>query len=280
MDHCVFIHTNEKQWLGAVLGQHALRRNSANSDKFDVRIINLKDYPFMHAREGDIYLRDGDKRPWLNDDLQSFTLTADSETVMRGNTLHAKLNQFNITFDKDRGKPALDASVDVILKGRGELTRIETLLEKLDSGPGALPTLLNDEETGRQMRDTIASLNRTAEELSVLVGQLKEGDGLLGRLVTDEELGESVGGNLEELLENLRRLSSRLEEGEGTLAMLIEDPSIYEAINDVIVGIDESKLLRWLVRNRQKSGIKTRYREEQQQFADEGAATVEPSGRP
>ncbi len=73
MDHCVFIHTNEKQWLGAVLAQHALRRNSANSDKFDVRIIHLKDYPFMHAREGDIYLRDGDKRPWLNDDLQSFT---------------------------------------------------------------------------------------------------------------------------------------------------------------------------------------------------------------
>ncbi len=73
MDHCVFIHTNEKQWLGAVLGQYALRRNSANGDKFDVRIIHLKDYPFMHAREGDIYLRDGDKRPWLNDDLQSFT---------------------------------------------------------------------------------------------------------------------------------------------------------------------------------------------------------------
>ncbi len=73
MEHCVFIHTNDKQWLGAVLGQYALRRNSANNDKFDVRIIHHQDCPFMHAREGDIYLRDGDKRPWLNDDLQSFT---------------------------------------------------------------------------------------------------------------------------------------------------------------------------------------------------------------
>ena len=61
--------------------------------------------------------------------------------------------------------------------------------------------------------------------------------------------------------------------------MLIDDPSVYEAINDVIVGIDESKLLRWLVRNRQKTGIKKRYSEEQQ-LADEGAATVESTEQP
>ena len=61
--------------------------------------------------------------------------------------------------------------------------------------------------------------------------------------------------------------------------MLIDDPSVYEAINDVIVGVDESRLLRWLVRNRQKTGIKNRYREEQQ-VADEGAAAVEPPKRP
>ncbi|MDJ0862384.1 MAG: hypothetical protein QNJ82_09105 [Gammaproteobacteria bacterium] len=73
MNHCVFIHTNEKQWLGAVLGQYALRRNSVNNDKFDVRIIDHRECAFMHAREGDVYLRDGGKRPWLNDDLQSFT---------------------------------------------------------------------------------------------------------------------------------------------------------------------------------------------------------------
>jgi phospholipid/cholesterol/gamma-HCH transport system substrate-binding protein len=159
------------------------------------------------------------------------------------------------------------------------LGRMEILLEQLESGPGALPTLLNDEATGKQLRDTVASLGRTSEELEKLVAQLREGDGLLSRLMTDEELGERVGDNLEELLENLRQLSARLEEGEGTLAMLIDDPSIYEAINDVIVGVDESKLLRWLIRNRQKAGIEKRYREEQQS-ADEGAATVESTERP
>ena len=61
--------------------------------------------------------------------------------------------------------------------------------------------------------------------------------------------------------------------------MLIDDPSVYEAINDVIVGIDESALLRWLVRNRQKTGIKKRYREEQQ-LVDEGAVPADPVDRP
>lgn len=73
LNYCVFIHTNHKQWLGAVVGEYALRRNSTHNDKFDVRFIKVEDFPCLAAREGDLYLRDGEKRPWLNNDLQSFT---------------------------------------------------------------------------------------------------------------------------------------------------------------------------------------------------------------
>jgi hypothetical protein len=73
MDYCVFIHTNHKQIVGALVAEHALRRNSRHNERFEVRIIEHKDYPFMQLREGQLYLRDGVKRPWLNDDLQSFT---------------------------------------------------------------------------------------------------------------------------------------------------------------------------------------------------------------
>ncbi len=73
MKPCVFIHTNHKQIVGAIVAEHALRRYSRHNDQFDVRIIQLKDYAFFAAREGQLYLRDGMRRPWLNDDLQSFT---------------------------------------------------------------------------------------------------------------------------------------------------------------------------------------------------------------
>jgi len=75
MDHCVFIQTNHKQYVGALVAEYSLKRNSKHADKFDVRIIHHKDYPFFWAKEGQRYLRDGARRTWLNDDLQSFTLT-------------------------------------------------------------------------------------------------------------------------------------------------------------------------------------------------------------
>lgn len=73
MKPTVFIHTNHKQIIGALVSAHSMRRNSRNADKFDVRIIDTKDFPWLRAKEGQLYLRDGLKREWLNEDLQSFT---------------------------------------------------------------------------------------------------------------------------------------------------------------------------------------------------------------
>jgi len=69
----VFIHTNHKQLLGAVVSRYSLLKNSAHADRFDVQLIELKDWPCMLEREGQKYLRDGEMRAWLNEDLQSFT---------------------------------------------------------------------------------------------------------------------------------------------------------------------------------------------------------------
>jgi len=73
MQHCVFIHTNHKQILGAIVAEYALRRFSTHNDQFDVRTVNINDFPWFAEFEGQDYLRGGVKRPWLNEDLQSFT---------------------------------------------------------------------------------------------------------------------------------------------------------------------------------------------------------------
>jgi hypothetical protein len=69
----VFIHSNDRQRVGALVAAHALRRNSGRPDDFEVRIVQREDYPFFAAQEGKNYLRDGSWRVWRNDDLQSFT---------------------------------------------------------------------------------------------------------------------------------------------------------------------------------------------------------------
>ena len=69
----IFIQTNERQWLGALVSAYSLKRNSANPDAFDVEIMHVRDFPWLAAKEGQTFLRGGVTRVWRMDDLQSFT---------------------------------------------------------------------------------------------------------------------------------------------------------------------------------------------------------------
>ena len=71
----VFIQTNNKQSIGAIVSAYSMKRNSAHADKFDVSVIRQEDYPFFAKREGQTYMRHGVQRVWHENDLQSFTLT-------------------------------------------------------------------------------------------------------------------------------------------------------------------------------------------------------------
>ncbi|TGD71122.1 hypothetical protein E4634_19970 [Mangrovimicrobium sediminis] len=73
MEKVVFIHTNERQWLGALVAAHSFRRNASDPDSFDIRFIHTRDHPWLAAREGQEFLRGGTTRVWRMDDLQSFT---------------------------------------------------------------------------------------------------------------------------------------------------------------------------------------------------------------
>ena len=89
-----------------------------------------------------------------------------------------------------------------------------------------------------------------------------DNQGLLQRFLTDEDFADEVTRDLKQLIENLNLVSEKLDRGDGTLSQIINDPQLYDAMNDIVVGINESKLLRWLVRNRQKAGIEKRFHEQ------------------
>jgi hypothetical protein len=72
MKPAIFIHTNHKQMLGALVSAHSFRRNSRDADALDVRILDASDYPELQER-GRTFVRGGHVREWDPDDLQSFT---------------------------------------------------------------------------------------------------------------------------------------------------------------------------------------------------------------
>ena len=71
----IFIQTNSKQSIGAIVSAYSMKRNSPHADKFDVTIMQQENYPWFAKREGQTYMRHGVERVWHENDLQSFTLT-------------------------------------------------------------------------------------------------------------------------------------------------------------------------------------------------------------
>jgi phospholipid/cholesterol/gamma-HCH transport system substrate-binding protein len=140
------------------------------------------------------------------------------------------------------------------------LDRFQTLLDQAQHGPGLLPGLINDPASKTQFDETLASLHEVARNLQAFSADLQSNDdALLQRLVKDKEYGREVAEQLRQFVKNLNEVSAKLDRGDGTAAKLINDPKIYDAVNDIIVGVNQSRVLRWLIRNRQKKGIEKRY---------------------
>jgi phospholipid/cholesterol/gamma-HCH transport system substrate-binding protein len=129
----------------------------------------------------------------------------------------------------------------------------------LKSGQGAVPALLNDPEGKKKVLDLIENLRLTSANLAALTTSYQSGQGLVPRLMNDKAYGDQTLVEFNGLLRQLNDTVAKINRGEGTAGKLISDPSVYESVNDILIGINESKLLRWLIRNRQQSGIQKRY---------------------
>lgn len=143
--------------------------------------------------------------------------------------------------------------------------RFDRVMHSLDEGDGLLPSLINDPSMRDRAANLISNLGTLTTNLQTVSERLQGDQGLLPKMLNDAEYGEQITEELQSLIKNLDLISQRLENGDGTVGMLINDPQVYEALNDVIVGVNESRLLRWLIRNRQKKGIEKRYQEATQQ---------------
>jgi phospholipid/cholesterol/gamma-HCH transport system substrate-binding protein len=155
------------------------------------------------------------------------------------------------------------------------LDRFEGVLTQAQEGQGLLPALLNDPSARNQFNDTLASLNKVAQDLQSFTADLETSDALLPRLVKDEEYGREVAEQVRQFVERLNEISTKVSEGPGTASKLINDPQIYQAVNDILIGVNESRVLRWLIRNRQKKGIETRYEDTKETIEEQGG-TVPP----
>jgi phospholipid/cholesterol/gamma-HCH transport system substrate-binding protein len=156
-------------------------------------------------------------------------------------------------------------------------TLVADVQGSLKSGQGMIPALLSDPEGKKKVFELVDNLKTTSSNLAAISASYQSGQGLVPRLMNDKTYGDQALNEFTGLLHQLNDTVARLNRGEGTAGKLVNDPSVYESVNDILIGINESKLLRWLIRNRQQSGIQKRYDTES---AKPAPATPPPATKP
>jgi phospholipid/cholesterol/gamma-HCH transport system substrate-binding protein len=204
-------------------------------------------------------------------------LTSSPETKQRlTDTFLVTLNKTNAMLKHiESGKGVMgkliydDAYGDQLTASLGSaatsLQSVTTSLQRsFESGEGMLPALLSDPEGKKRVNELVDNLRTTSANLAAFSESMKTGQGVLPRLLNDKEYGDRALAEFEVLVRQLNETVRKINAGEGTAGKLIADPSVYESINDILIGINESRLLRWLIRNRQQAGIERRVDQQKQ----------------
>jgi phospholipid/cholesterol/gamma-HCH transport system substrate-binding protein len=217
------------------------------------------------------------------------SLTSNSEESRQlGNSFNDALHSLNailkkvesgkgfagrLLVDEKYGKEAGDSLA-------GALHSIQTLVAKIDegvrSGNGAIPALLSDPEGKKKVYELVDNLTTAASNLTLITQNLQKGNGTIPILLNDPRFGKEFTENLRSFSAHLDSISRKLDEGDGTAGKLINDPAIFDAANRLVVGVNESAFLRWLIKDRQKAGIKKEYNDARRALTATPLATATP----
>ena len=218
---------------------------------------------------GELFAPGGEQGGRLANNLNGTLTSLNSvlSKIDRGEGLAGKL-----LADKRYGDQVGRSLQEAVASLRNVFAKFE---DGMNKGTGAIPALLSDPEGKKKVYDLVDRLSATAGNLAAVTENLKTGKGALPTLLHDEQFSREFTGNLRDLSKRLDSIARKLDGGQGTVGKLINDPAIFDAAHHLVVGIDESALLRWLVRNRQRSGIRKRYTVESGKPPNEAPAELE-----
>ena len=192
----------------------------------------------------------------------------------------AKVNKLLDDIEKGRGLVgrlvADDAYAEQLLASLGQtassMQSIAGSIEKgFDTGEGTIPALMNDPVQKQKVLALVSNLEIVSKRLVVVSEGFEGNGGVIPRLLKDEPYADKTLSEFQSMVTQLNLVAKQLAEGNGTAGRLIQDPAAYESINDILIGINESKMLRWLVRRSQAKGIDQRYKAEKTSAGHEAA---------
>jgi phospholipid/cholesterol/gamma-HCH transport system substrate-binding protein len=128
-------------------------------------------------------------------------------------------------------------------------------LEKdMSRDDSVVAALLRDPQERKRLDETLSRLAEASAAMAQVGEDLVKGKGTLGRLIEDQQFAGGFLDDLSALTRSLRDVAQKLDRGQGTAGKLINDPTVYEDVEHVLRGVQHSKILSWLIRNRRRAG--------------------------
>lgn len=137
----------------------------------------------------------------------------------------------------------------------GSIDSFNTIVARLERGEGALGAMLAPDGKGDALLEDLAA---AVASLRDTVARLEDESTLLGSLLApggcgeDVELRESVC----ETVAGLRQAVEQLNGTDGTLGALLNDRELVDGVEDLVTGTNDSKFVRYLLRNYRKRADK------------------------
>lgn len=126
-----------------------------------------------------------------------------------------------------RSVPSIQAVVDTsqqALQKAGEvMTKVNTLLDTVNSKRGSLGEFINDPELYRKF-------TAIANNVQEITAQINQGKGTFGKLLTDESMYNKLNGTVD----RLNVISESLAAGHGSAGKLLHDESLYNNLNAAV----------------------------------------------
>ena len=115
-------------------------------------------------------------------------------------------------------------------------TSLRGIAADLRAGRGTAGRLLTDEELYNRINRTADRLDRSVNEISLMIADINAGRGTLGRLIRDEQIyndARAAIARFNTTAERIDNMVSAAQRGEGTIGRLLTDDTLYTNVNQL-----------------------------------------------
>ena len=114
--------------------------------------------------------------------------------------------------------------------------QMKAISDDLRAGRGTFGKLLNDDEFYNRINRTADRLDKSVDQINLIVADVNAGRGTLGKLIRDEQIyndARAAIARFNTTAERVDNMVSAAQRGEGTVGKLLNDDALYTNVNQL-----------------------------------------------